>query len=297
MLTTNKYINTLADPRGRERITVHHLDGSWRDEDKFPSLDYSRFKYGCGIVAKQFGSELAQNFIASNFFDYFSGDGNDIVITASPYKYVAPAASAIMQHFTNYLNIHLASLAMCSANMIKISRSTLFEGDYGKLDQDSRSALLKRDKISIDRDFVQGKTILVIDDIKITGTHEEKIVQLFTEQNIEAKRVIFLYYAEMNNADKVGADYENYLNHFFVKSIDNLASIIADPNFILNARVCKYLLSYPNIIELQKFLLNVSPKFIYDLVAAIIGDGYQRMPSYTENFRLIKFFWMRTNNN
>ena len=291
MAQASPYMQTQADPKNRDRVIVHHLDGSWRDEEKFPAMDYSRFKYGCGDVAKQFGEQLADAFIKTGFLSAFDGDGDDIVITASPYKYIQPAASAVKKYFTNRLNAYLATVKMSSANMVKMTRSVLFEGDYGRLTEEGRTALLKKDKLSIDRDFVDGKTILVLDDIKITGAHEEKIVKMFIEQGIKPKKVIFLYYAELQNANTVGADYENYLNHFLVKSLDDLLPITQERSFILNARVCKYLLSTKDLQGLERFLRDAGDDFVYDLVAAILGDGYHVMESYQENFHRIKRHW------
>lgn len=295
----HRYMMTQANPDKRERVIVHHLDGNWRDEEKFPALEYSQFKYGCGDIARRFGEELADKFAQTDLFKNYQGTGNDIIITASPYKYIAPAASAIKKYFTNRLNSYLAKRGKQSANIVKMTRSVLFEGDYGKLTEEGRTSLLKQDKLSIDRDFVEGKLVLVLDDIKITGAHEEKIVKMFLEQDVKPAKIVYLYYAELQNANQVGADYENYLNHFLVKSLDDLLPIVKGKNFILNARVCKYLLSTPNLTDLEHFLNYAGEDFVYDLVAAIIGDGYHEMPSYQENFHRIErklFTWRSLHN-
>jgi len=288
--TLTDYMATQADPAQRERVIVHSLDGTWQTEESFPAIDYSRFKYGCGAVARRFGEEMADAFAQTDTFLNFQGTGDDIIITASPYKYIAPAASAIKKYFTNRLNSYLVERGLQSANIVKMTRSVLFEGDYGKLTEEARTALLKRDKLSIDRDFVAGKLILVLDDIKITGSHEEKVVSMFLDQGVEAEKMVFLYYAELQNPAEVGANYENYLNHFLVKSMDDLLPIVTNANFILNARVCKYLLSTRDYPALANFICNAGKDFGYNLLAAIIGDGYHTMPMYENNFHLIRMF-------
>lgn len=281
----------ILDPSARNTLSVHQINDPFlpyqKGKEAFPEEAYSKFKYGCAIQARRFGRELADEFVKTRYYIDWKPDGNDIAITASPYKYIAPAASSIKRYFTDRLNEYLIRDGRTTANMLKMSRSVLFEGDYGKLTEEGRTSLLKKDKLTIDRDFVEGKLLLVIDDIKITGAHEEKVARMLVENEVAFKEVVFLYYAELTNPEVVGASYEDRLNHAHVKSLNELFNIIKNGNFILNARVCKYLLSHPDSSEVQRFMDYIGDDFKYDLIAAIHGDGYHTMPTYEKNYRVI----------
>jgi hypothetical protein len=285
---------TLPQPQvDRTRITAHLLDASnWRFMEHFHPEEYSKFKYGCARMSRKFGEDLAEKFIASDFFQNYNGPGDDLVVTSSPYKFIESASTSIMNYFLNRLNTELVAQGKNAAGVVKINRCVLFEGDYGKLTEEARSAQSKRDKMSIDAEFVRGKTLLVIDDVKITGAHEQKVADMLIGSKVEVREALYLYYAELEDAHTTGADYEDFLNHYYVKSIKDLSTIIEDAKirgerFLLNARVCKYILSHPVTPAYKSFLFDLSMDFYYDLLSAIHGDGYQKMELYRENYEEI----------
>jgi len=241
-------------------------------------LEYSKFKYGDLNLARKFAKHLFKTF--QSLVHLY--DTKDFIITSSPYKYIPPTAMNISKYFRDYMNEYLNNSPF---PLIKTNRSTLFEGDYGKLSEDERMTLMSKDFISIDESIIQDKTIICIDDIRITGSHEKKMEQLLT--NTKAKNIIFLYYLSYNAEDK-DPTIEDRLNHYYVKDVDGLESMIGYNKCGINARLCKYLLSSKSKKRLLAFLKNRNYDYVRLLYHSCIGDGYDKMNLYKSNFNVIK---------
>ena len=56
----------------------------------------------------------------------------------------------------------------------------------------------------------------------------------------------------------------------------------------LNARTCKYLLGYPDKIKIKAFMSNLGIDFLKKIYYASIGDGYQYMNIYKDNFEMLR---------
>jgi hypothetical protein len=253
-----------------------------KDLGDFDSIKYSKFKYGSNLYAREFAYELLNSFLESGI-DLQKYRNKGIIVTASPYKYLEPAAFLIAKHFLNFLNYHLYTNSMDAAHLIKINRSVLFEGDYGILSKEERTKLMSKDKLTVDKDFVKDKLFIIIDDIKITGSHENKIINMINESKIECDSY-YLYYAEL--LDKTAnPKIEFQLNHSYVNSLKKIEELI-DSNFVLNARICKYILETKEPY-LNKFLNNQGYEFLINLRDSILGDGYNKMKLYQNNFIIL----------
>ena len=65
-----------------------------------------------------------------------------------------------------------------------------------------------------DKEFIKGKVLFFIDDIKITGSHERRIKALLESVGFDGT-VVFLYYAMYEGEGH--PNIENQLNYGFVK--------------------------------------------------------------------------------
>lgn len=266
------------------------------DVEAFDATSYSKFKYGSGNIAREYGKQLLNGFLRTGALDIESCTGNDIIVTASPYKYIPPAATNIAHSFVDELNLTLMELGKPGANTIKINRDVLFEGDYGKLTEQQRYDLLKADRLHMDTEFVHDKVFIVIDDIKITGSHEHKIKDALINLGAKPRQLFFLYYAEMADHD-VDPSIEDYLNHFAIKGLNDVMMLGLDSDFTLNARVCKYILSHPEKDKIETLFRQMPKQFVNNLYYASIGDGYHMMPKYQFNFNLLKTSFKQRNGN
>ena len=260
--------------------TIHNAT-----EFGFSPADYSRFKFGDEAVAEKFGASLAEGFIQHQL------RGNPIrqqlVVVSSPYAFIPTATFAMKNHFVFRLNKWLAGNGYPVVQETKVHRTITYKDDYGELDAEQRINLIGNDHFHIDSAFLLGKTVLFLDDIKITGSHERMIMKMVQAHNL-ANDIFMLYFAELANK-AIHPNIENYLNYYSVKSIVDLSDIIQNDRFFINTRIVKYILNYP-FEAFCIFLKNQSAAFINQLYNMALGNSYHTIDAYAQNLTFIRHY-------
>lgn len=255
------------------------------DETKlgFSPNDYSRFKFGDGKVARSFGINLARGFIKEVLSE--GALDKQLVVISSPYAFVPTATYAMKTPFVYELNHWLADKDIPVVQEAKVHRTITYKEDYGNLDAEQRLALITRDSFHIDSAFLEGKTLLFLDDIRITGSHERMIERMIAANNIE-NDIYMLYFAQLVN-ENIHPSIENTLNYHYVKSIFDLDDIIKNDDFQINTRIVKYLLS-SEATSFAVFIKNQCESFIRNLYNMALGNSYHRIENYSANIIYIK---------
>jgi hypothetical protein len=132
---------------------------------------------------------------------------------------------------------------------------------------------------------VKGKTVLFLDDIRITGSHEKVIERMVTEFDLECD-YHFLYFAVLDS-NSIHPSIENELNYAFVKDLLNLDKIIKNEDFLLNTRVVKYLLNY-GYTGFVTFIQFQKQSFINTVYHSAVGNSYHLIEDYKKNFNYLK---------
>lgn len=254
------------------------------EELDFNPDDFSRFKYGDDLVARQFGTELAEGFIES-YLQNTDIAATQMVVLSSPYSFIPTATFAMKNHFVSVLNRWLVDHSFPVVQEAKVHRTITYKDDYGSLDAAQRMALIGNDIFQIDKHFLAGKVLLFLDDIRITGSHERVILKMANEYEM-TNDVFMLYYAELLNKE-VHPKFENHLNYHCVKSIEDLHAIINSGHFVINTRITKYLLNYETA-DFTRFIEKQSDAFLNELYDMAIGNGYHAIEAYQRNLELVK---------
>ena len=261
--------------------SLHKIDST--DNFGFSPAKYSKFKYGDDSIAKEFGNDLADGFIEN----YLSKTPilNQTVVISSPYAFIPTATFGMKNYFVFRLNRWLAENNLPVVQETKVTRSITYKEDYGELDEAQRLSLIGNDKFHIDKDFLKDKTLIFLDDIRITGSHERMITKMLKEYDLE-NQTHLLYFAELTNRN-IHPNIENFLNYYHVKSIFDLDDIIKSERFSINTRIVKYILnSEPNSFKI--FIQNHSDAFLELLYNMAIGNSYHTITAYQENLDLLK---------
>jgi hypothetical protein len=249
----------------------------------FSPQDYSRFKFGDGSVARTYGQELAEGFILAHLSK--QEISRQLVVVSSPYSFIPTATFAMKDHFVFRLNRWLAEQGLPVVQETKVHRTITYKEDYGELNAEQRIQLIGGDSFHIDRRFLEGKTVLFLDDIRITGGHERMILKMVQEYNLQSP-VYLLYFAELASA-QVHPNIENYLNYYAVKSIFDLQPLISSQHFLLNTRATKYILHY-DFEAFRIFADNQTPAFLEYLYDMALGNGYHTIEAYQRNLDYLK---------
>lgn len=264
-----------------ETYSLHKI----KEEKKFSfsPTEYSKFKFGDKDTARKFGYALASGFIK----DYLWTDTikEQIVVISSPYCFIPTATFAMKDYFIQRLNEFLVTEKLPVVEETKIHRTITYKEDYGNLSAEERHTLIHNDGFHIDKEFIKGKTLLFLDDIKITGSHEKVIRRMIEEYDLD-NRCIFLYFAELENKE-IHPRIENYLNYYFVKTLLDLDKVIKNGNFLLNTRVIKYILNSDHS-EFRTFIQYQPIKLVHNIYHLAIGNSYHLIDEYQTNLKYIK---------
>ena len=244
----------------------------------FDPAAYSRFKFGDGTAAEAFGAALAAGFIAT--YGNRLSENDQLVVVPSPYTSIPTASYYMTVAFIKVLNRYLCMNGYSPSETAKIHRFKTYSIDYGALDMESRKALIINDKYHLDKDFLLGKTLIFIDDIRITGSHELIIRNLLQRYEL-GNTAYFLYYAQLQNSN-IHPNIENKLNYYSVHSLQSLEAVICSPSFRFNTRVVKYLLNAP-FAEYEQLLMKQTPAFLQELADCCISNNYYQMEEYRKN--------------
>jgi hypothetical protein len=150
---------------------------------------------------------------------------------------------------------------------------------------EQRYTLISGDTFYIDREFLKGKQLIFLDDIKITGTHEWMIVNMLNRHNV-SNTCYMLYFAELMDPS-IPPNIENRLNYAYVKSLDEIDSIIKNEQFCFNTRVVKLILnSQAHLFD--RFIEKQNSRFVRNLYYQAIGNEYFKFSKYLRNLTQLK---------
>ncbi|MEO6550377.1 MAG: phosphoribosyltransferase family protein [Ferruginibacter sp.] len=249
----------------------------------FSAVEYSGFKFGDDMIAEKFGVALAEQFIRQYLRHH--PISAQIVVISSPYSFLPTATFAMKNYFVFTLNRWLAENNFSVVQETKVHRTITYKEDYGELDAEQRMNLIGNDSFHIDKDFLVGKTLLFLDDIKITGSHERMINKMLTAYNLHNDTHL-LYFAELENKN-IHPNIENQLNYSLVKSIFDINPIIKNERFSINTRLVKYLLN-AEPVSFKIFIQSHSADFINLLYDSALGNGYHLIEAYQQNLAVLK---------
>lgn len=269
-----------------ERYSLHKLYSP--TEFPFSAVDYSKFKFGDKNVSRKFGFDLAKGFVK----EYLSVHPieNQIVVASSPYDFIPTATYAMKNYFVQKLNEYLVEKGLPVVQETKIHRTVTYKEDYGALSAEDRERLISNDTFHMDFSFVNNKTVLYLDDIRITGSHE-KVIKRMLSENIgyseDTTDRVFLYFAELANP-KVDPTIENTLNYYFVKDLYSLDKVIKNEDWIPNTRAVKYILKQSNGEHFDIFLQFQPLKIVQTIYHLAIGNSYHLMEEYVSNLQKMR---------
>lgn len=250
------------------------------DTASFNPRDYSRLKFGSDLVAKEFGYAMADGFYAAHRLMLIT---DRCVVVPSAFNTVPIAASILAEHFYNRLNDLLSRQGHRTVEMTTMHRTMSYVADYSFLPRAQREALLSADKLFINKDFIEGKVLLFVDDVTITGTHERKIEAFLAEQGLINPH-IFCYYAKYNGER---ADIEAALNLSGISTPEAYLELIKEPNHHVVVRAVRFLLDNTEE-DLMAIVTQLDVDFLDRLYHACLSKGYNLQDTYRDKFKLVR---------
>lgn len=268
-----------------KQFAVH--DFECLDTASFNLRDYSALKFGSDRVARLFGYQMGDKFY-NEYRDILVN--NRCVIIPSAFNVVEIAATILARHFNNRLNELLSSNGYDIVDWTTMHRSMSYITDYCLMSKEERKRMLSGDKLYINRDYIEGKVLIFVDDITITGAHENKVNDFLGELGLTNQR-IFCYYARYQGD---AAEIESQLNHSGISTIYDYIKLVNEQNHHLVVRAVRFLLDQP-LEDLVFALERLDKDFVDKLYFACLAKEYDKIEGYRAGFELIRE-WRHRNN-
>lgn len=263
---------------------LHWSGSSFADQRgaDFDALAYSRFKYGEGTIARAYATSLCSLFL-QNHTDWLAEELP--VFTGSAYKALPTAAQHILSAFVEELEYRCQ--LPNPIEQLHIQRMELSETDFSHLSLERRKLALAKNRFALPIDeSVDGRRVVVIDDIRVTGAHEDNLRQLLLTEG--ASEVCFLYVAE---ADAISfatePELEYRLNQCAVPNLEALLVCVQSDDFRLNARVAGYLMRYQDSSKLAQFFAQLHPLQLSELHTSMLQEGFHQISAFAKNWQVL----------
>jgi hypothetical protein len=245
------------------------------------SNQYSRYKYGSVAMTRMYGELLADLILAT-----VPGALADAFTVTSPGSQAIPAGADLLANdILQRVNLVRADAGLEPAVRAKLHRHTIPSGDYGVCSEAQRRALLANEQISLDPKLIEGRHVVIIDDLWVTGATAELTIGV-----VENERPSSLSYALIGQVDpalaKSNAGVEMELNHAQIHDLDSLVTFLLAEPVVINQRMCKFVLSSPSAKLLEAFAA-LPTGLVWRIWTAIQADGLGELPAYREHFGAI----------
>lgn len=265
----------------------------------FNPHDYSRFKYGSKSIARAFGSRLGVQFgryleectersnksLTTSIQEYDlvnAINSKQIVVVPSPYDFIGTATYAMKDYFISAFNEFLIKYNLPPVQETKVHRSRSYHTDYGDMNAEERKKAISADGFHIDKEFIKDKFVIFLDDIRISGGHENRMEEMVEAYGLECD-YIYMYFAQMTSTETC-PKLEGKLNLYAVDSLLSIDDIIKNDEFLFNTRVVKYILAAPEK-EFCNFIAYQSDVFRKTLMHNLIGNRYHDLPEFKTNYQ------------
>jgi hypothetical protein len=246
----------------------------------FDAQLYSRLKFGSDRAARAMGHQLASACFRAHADKLLA---HDVVVFASPYNALPNAATLLTHHVIARLNELLVFAQGKHVEHSLVHRKVSYTADYGFLSAEQRRGLIAADSFSLNREFIRDKLLLFVDDVRITGAHEDKMRDVLAHEHLE-NEAMFVYFASYTGDQP---DIEGRLNFAAIAGLDDFITLTREPRHHVIIRPVKYVLGRP-LAELEPALPRLADDTLFGLYYGALAEGYYAIPSYQGSFALLR---------
>lgn len=249
----------------------------------FDHEQYSRMKYGDRLATQQFAGELATKLIV---------ECPELVTTQAapeffvPFKAVPPACFYLSRYCLDILNEARSDEGNEPGQLLKIHKGNVLASNYAAASSEDRQRELKSISFSLDGHSVEGKHAVVLDDIRITGAAEERMLEVLSEGR---PTYITLGYIAIFNAVQAANNpsIEHDLNHGLIQGATDLLPAIKNDNFDLNIRTLKMILD-EQPADLEAFISACPDSLVQQLYRDATNTGVAFVEHYKTSVAMLK---------
>lgn len=257
----------------------------------FDAETYSQYKYGSGRAAGHVAATMVGRLVEVRTQQLMT-TGEDILddyyLSSSAYKHTPTAAYRVAHRMIGLLSAN----GFPPTGSFRIDRGVVKSGDYSAMTAAERELYIADNDVTIPRSSghdIKGKTVVVVDDTKITGSNEKSFIIALEQHGVDT--AVFCYAAILD--PKLACEFpetESKINHVAMKSLVDLAEIASQPNFEVNARMCRHILEPGSYTEgeMLDFVNSIPYSVAVEILTHIIMDGYHKIEEYADTFDIFR---------
>lgn len=257
----------------------------------FDCKEYSWFKYGFDPAARRYGELLANMIIGNDDHCRELFDGKPVIIASAPYVHLATASDGIAHYLWRDLTRHMVGvLGLNTPRHIAFDKDACGSPQYAMAltakDRDDRNA---RHVYHIDEALVRDAHIIMVDDIRVTGSAERAYQNYFRSVGPQSLWLAYAAVIEQSVLDCPGgpqANVENLMNQTDPVDLARILTLVHSGRFRLNSRVLRYILER-SAEELLDFLPALPASYPEVLADATIGRGADYVARYRSSYNVI----------
>lgn len=241
--------------------------------------EYSRFKHGDGAISLKYGALMAE--VVLREADVESRPR--IVVTSSGFDLAAPASWSLVRPFVDTLGAGLGPDVAVSA--VKVHRHRPTDGDYATMGTaDRRAAMAGALDASTIVPQVAGTTVIVLDDVSVTGLHEQSMETVLVQAGATSVHHVLVVDA---TAFRRRPEVESELNRQEVRTSWDVLRLAVRPEFVPNARVARLALALPS--DELRALVDALPQHIVRwLIEVALADPLADLPRFAAGASMLR---------
>ncbi|MEO2018582.1 MAG: phosphoribosyltransferase family protein, partial [Fuerstiella sp.] len=210
-----------------------------------------------------------------------AADGTKIIVYPPPFINIPTAGYFLTLSFFNTLNRQLFSVGCSPILLGKVWREKSYFTDYSRLSKAERENVFADEVFTTDTELLRSAYALFVDDIRITGAHENRILRMTDELGLARGQIAMLHYARMQipNLDPA---IEDRMNSAAMADLTYVTEMINRNDFRWNTRVTKHVLSLPPV-SFAEFVESIRSPDRVRLLDGALSNGYGYLPEFQGN--------------
>jgi hypothetical protein len=153
--------------------------------------------------------------------------------------------------------------------------------DYSRLSKAERENVFADEVFTTDTELLRSAYALFVDDIRITGAHENRIFRMTDELGVARGQIAMLHYARIQIPDLDPA-IEDRMNSAAMSNLTSVTEMINANDFCWNTRVTKHVLSQP-AESFMEFAESIRSDDRVRLLNGALSNGYGYLPEFQGN--------------
>ena len=240
-------------------------------------------KYGDAAATAEFASEIA---------DVLQKELPELISESTPpeflvaYKAVPPACFYLSRYCLDQLNIERLSQGNEPGRMVHVYKDRVAATNYAAATEAERKKELDDIGFSLEGRKLRGSHTIVLDDIRITGGAERKMLEVLAPED---PKLVALGYIALFDKDQAfnNPSVENDLNASVIRSVSDLLPLMRADNFDLNIRTLKLILA-TNPTRLVQFLEQIPERILEAVVRGSVDTGVDFVAQYKDGFTIAR---------